>query len=152
MITILLLVNVSIVKLPAFVVVIPNIDDGFVDIGVNIGNIVTFNVDDDGIGIDDIVNIMVCDDIVYDIGMLVLENGMYTVHVDIFYIDIYIGIVMYMLPLTGTLFWTVILIAKSDIVAVCVTLVIAVTLVITPDSIVIWLVWVVVAVRYPYIP
>jgi hypothetical protein len=103
-ITILLLVNVSIVKLPAFVVVIPNIDDGFVDIGVNIGNIVTFNVDDDGIGIDDIVNIMVCDDIVYDIGMLVLENGMYTVHVDIFYIDIYIGIVMYMLPLTGTLF------------------------------------------------
>ena len=70
MITILLLVNVSIVKLPAFVVVIPNIDEGCVDIGVNIGNIVTFNADD----------------------------------VDIFYIDIYIGIVMYMLPLTGTLF------------------------------------------------
>ena len=58
-------------------------------------------------------------------------------HVDIFDIDTYIGIVMYMLPLTGTLFCTVILIVKSDIVAICVTLVIAVTLVITPDSIVI---------------
>ncbi len=76
MITILLLVNVSIVKLPAFVVVIPNIDEGCVDIGVNIGNIVTFNADDGGIGIDDNANIIVCDDIVYDIGMLVLEDGM----------------------------------------------------------------------------
>lgn len=146
------MINVSIVKLAAFVVVIPNIDDGCVDIGVNIGNIVTFNVDNDGIGIDDIVNVIVCDDIVYDIGILVLEDEMYTVHVDIFDTDIYIGIFMYMLPLTGILFCTVILIDKSDIVAVCVTLVVAVTLVIVPDNIVIWLVWVVVAVRYSYIP